>query len=68
LTAPNGGGTVTFALEIGRGPGTGVDPYCKLGATATDANGNTSEMSMCFVDDTIFAHGFEDGPGFSCAP
>jgi len=68
LIPPIGGGTTNFSLNIARGPGMGVDAYCRLGATATDADGNTSEMSACFVDDTVFAHGFDSGTGFSCAP
>ncbi|MGA9335541.1 MAG: choice-of-anchor Q domain-containing protein [Rudaea sp.] len=68
LIAPFGGGTANFTLTIGRGPGSGPDQYCRIGATATDVDGNTSEMSGCFVDDTIFAHDFDSSLGFACAP
>ncbi len=68
LIAPIGGGNVNFTASIARGPGSGIDSACRLGATATDAQGNTSEMSACFVDDTLFAHGFDSGTGYGCAP
>ncbi len=67
LIAPIGGGNANFSSSIGRGPGVGVDTYCQLGATATDANGNTSEISPCFVDDTLFAHDFDTPTSYSCA-
>jgi hypothetical protein len=68
LLAPIGGGVTNFQLAISRGPGSGADQYCRIGATATDAAGNTSEMSACFVDDTIFAHDFDSATGYACAP
>jgi hypothetical protein len=68
LLAPMGGGVTSFQLAISRGPGSGADQYCRIGATATDAAGNTSEMSACFVDDTIFAHDFDSATGYACAP
>ena len=68
LIAPIGGGNVNFTMSIARGPGSGIDTACQIGATATDAQGNTSEMSECFVDDTLFAHDFDSGTSYSCAP
>lgn len=74
LVAPPSG-EITFKAYLGRGPGTGVDNFCRLSATVTSVNtndlsqhNNTSELSACFVDDTIFAHGFDSATGWSCAP
>jgi len=75
LIPPINPSTVAFSADIARGPGTGVDNYCRLSATATSVDGNdltnndnTSELSACFVDDTIWAHGFEGAQGWACAP
>ncbi|MEO7936939.1 MAG: choice-of-anchor Q domain-containing protein [Dokdonella sp.] len=68
IIAPIGGGNANFTSNIGRGPGSGVDTYCQLGATATDADGNTSEISPCFVDDTLFAHDFDTPTSYRCVP
>lgn len=75
LIAPLGGGTVNFTKSLSRGPGGGVGNFCRLSATATSLNSsdtsqdnNTSELSACFVDDTIFAHGFDGDAGWACAP
>ncbi len=68
VIAPIGGGNANFTSSIGRGPGSGVDTHCQLGATATDADGNTSEISPCFVDDTLFAHDFDTPTSYACAP
>jgi hypothetical protein len=74
LVAPPDG-SIDFIAQIARGPGTGVDNYCYLSATATSINSgdlsqnnNTSELSTCFVDDTIFAHSFDATTGWTCAP
>lgn len=67
ILAPLGGGTANFTIEAPRDGASGVDPSCRLGATATDPDGNTSELSACFVDDTIFAWSME-GPGYACGP
>ena len=66
LIAPIGGGNVNFTASIAPRTGAGFDTHCQLGATATDANGNTSEMSPCFVDDTLFAHDFDTSAGYGC--
>ncbi|HET8940862.1 MAG TPA: choice-of-anchor Q domain-containing protein [Rudaea sp.] len=75
LLSPIGGGLVEFSVSLGRGPGTGADRFCALSMTATslDVNtpalgNNTSELSECLLDDTIFAHGFDVATGWSCAP
>ena len=68
ITVPNltvqGQGSVFFSLPVSffsYNPGETVT----LTATATDANGNTSEFSACqsYTDDTIFVDSFEEVPG-----
>ena len=68
-------GVISFSREVPRGPGVDADAYCRISATATafdtanpGNNKNTSELSACFVDDTIFAHSFDAQAGWSCAP
>jgi trimeric autotransporter adhesin len=70
-----GTGTATVAANglLVQGQGSGafsipvvgffVAGYTHITATATDANGNTSEFSQCFdyTDDQIFGNGFEPG-------
>ena len=75
LLAPIGGGLVEFSVGLSRGPGNGPDQFCALSMTATslDANNaalanNTSEISECLIDDTIFAQDFDATTAWSCAP
>ena len=66
VTVPNitaqGQGSVSFTLPVSfffYFPG-----QLSLSATATDADGNTSEFSAClaYTDDTIFFDNFEGSP------
>ena len=65
VPATQGGdqGTVNFTLALTSPPEFPLAGR-KLAATATDANGDTSEFSSCvtYIDDTIFADGFDPGP------
>jgi len=65
VPAAQGGdqGTASFTLTVASPPEFPLAGR-KLTATATDANGDTSEFSSCvaYVDDTIFADGFDPGP------
>lgn len=56
----DGQATATFSDENPQISDFVTSPF--ITATATDASGNTSEFSACFtyVEDTIFANGFED--------
>ena len=70
-----GAGLKNFSVDLGSGPGGAVDHFCTISMTATSVssagsslNNNTSEMSECFVDDTIFAHDFDTPTGWACAP
>jgi hypothetical protein len=75
LLAPIGGGLVEFPVGLTRGPGNGADQFCALSMTATSLDtsnaafaNNTSEISECLIDDTLFAQDFDTTTGWSCAP
>lgn len=75
LLVPVGGGIRDFTIDLDRGPGLGADHSCVISMTATSIssagsafNDNTSELSGCFVDDTIFAQDLDTPTGWSCAP
>lgn len=70
-----GSGLKNLSVDLGNAPGGGIDHFCTISLTSTSVsssgsslNNNTSEMSECFVDDTIFAHGFDAPTGWACAP
>jgi nitrous oxidase accessory protein NosD len=66
ITVPNltvqGQGAVSFSIPVVKLPNMFAQTYVM--ATATDANGDTSEFSAClaYQDDGIFYDGFEDRP------
>jgi hypothetical protein len=75
LLSPIGGGVKNFSVDLGNGSGVGIDHFCTLSLSATSINtsspslnNNSSELSECFVDDTIYAHGFDEPSGWACAP
>lgn len=58
-------GTANFSIPItSAAPTPGFFGGSLISATATDANGNTSEYSACasYVNDQVFANGFEPPP------
>ncbi len=70
-----GAGLKNFSVDLGNGPGGGIDHFCTISLTSTSINSagsslnnNTSEMSGCFADDTIFAHDFDTPTAWACAP
>jgi hypothetical protein len=58
-------GTASFAIGISSSDPAVLRGGNAITATATDSSGNTSEFSACvaYVNDTIFADGFEPPPG-----
>ncbi|HSE11877.1 MAG TPA: hypothetical protein VLB69_04495, partial [Rudaea sp.] len=57
-------GTANFSLAIDAPLFVQLLDGSKITATATDANGNTSEFSACvnYLNDTLFTDGFEGPP------
>ena len=57
-------GTATFAVTLHLDPPAVFVTGTSITSTATDAGGNTSEFSQCvaYVNDTIFADGFDPAP------
>ncbi|HEV7491282.1 MAG TPA: right-handed parallel beta-helix repeat-containing protein, partial [Rhodanobacteraceae bacterium] len=58
-------GTATFDIPISTSNPLVLIGGAAITATATDPSGNTSEFSACvgYVNDTIFADGFDPAPG-----
>jgi Right handed beta helix region len=57
-----GYGPISVVIE--QSPGTPLLDGSRINATATDANGNTSEFSVCatYLNDTLFTNGFDPAP------